>query len=128
MVNNFNITITVYRMFCIHLQNKIPTIVLIDVAISVGPTIAVGSTLPYWLLYAIIFMGISCRDEMFITKNVHISSLALRTYPCFTYAVFPRSASSCASASIAFSPAGVAAQPSPSIFAIIFVDMYSAAG
>ena len=44
------------------------------------------------------------------------------------YSGFPRSASSFASSSIAFSPAGVQAQPSPSTFAITLAAMYSSAG
>jgi hypothetical protein len=46
------------------------------VAIIAGPTIAAGLALPYWLRYAIILTGINCRDEIFTTKKVHISSVA----------------------------------------------------
>ena len=35
------------------------------VAIIAGAMMAVGSRLPYWLLYAIILTGINCREEIF---------------------------------------------------------------
>lgn len=96
------------------------------VATSPAPTITVGFTLPYWLRYAMMLIGISCREEMFMIKNVHISSLAIPfslATPLYLPHLLPSSSSS--RASIACSPAGVAAQPSPSIFAIMFVVMYS---
>ena len=64
-------------------------------------------------------------------KKSHISLLAVRS-PFFVFssenALFPRSFSNSASASIAFNPAGVAAHPSPNIFAIILVAIYLFAG
>ena len=112
-----------------NLQKIIAAAVLHIVAISPGPTTAAGLTLPYWLRYAMILTGISCRDEMLTIRNVHISSVAI-SGPRFREVPFcPQSSRlrSC-NASIAFNPAGVAAQPSPKTFAIIFVAMYSLAG
>ena len=75
------------------------------------------------------FTGISCREEMLMIRKVHISLLAMppgRTGP----ASRPRllSSSSCPSASMAFKPAGVAAQPRPRKLAMKLVVMYSSAG
>ena len=47
------------------------------VAMIAGNIIDEGLALPYAVLYAIIFTGISCRDEMLRTRNVHISLLAV---------------------------------------------------
>ena len=94
--------------------------VLTAVARIAGPTIAVGATLPYSVRKAIILTGISCREEIFRIRKSHISLLAtpIGTARCF----FLRGSSSrSASSSMAFSPAGVAAQPSPRIFASRFV-------
>lgn len=55
------------------LQKLTPARVLIVVAIIAGATIAPGLWELYWLLYAIILTGINCNDEIFNTKNVHIS-------------------------------------------------------
>ena len=62
---------------------------------------------------------------MLITKNVHISSEAIRYH--FAGAFCRRSFSLCKSANsfIAFSPIGVAAQPNPKILAIILAAIYS---
>ena len=63
---------------------------------------------------------------MLIMRKVHISLLAmprLRTGP--GRRAFLRSSSSFPSSSMAFSPAGVAAQPSPRKLAIKLVTMYS---
>ena len=85
---------------------------------------AVGFTLPYWLLYAIIDTGISCRDEIFRIRKEHISLLAV----CGDFPVFLHSSSfSFCSSSMAYSPAGVQAQPSPRILAIMLVEIYSLA-
>lgn len=103
--------------------------VLKEVAIIPAPTIEAGFTLPYWLRYAITFMGISWSEEIFRIKKEHISLLAnpfLRTGPGKRPIL--RSSSKCASSSIAFSPAGVAAHPSPRIFAIILVVIWSIEG
>ena len=85
-----------------------------EVAAMAGPTIAVGFTLPYWLRYAMILTGISCKDEIFRMRKSHISSLAQ------SLGSFSREAR----LFIAFSPAGVAAQPSPRKFAAIFSAIY----
>ena len=83
--------------------------------------ILAGSTLPYWARYAIIFTGIICREEIFRIRKVHISLLAMRTWSevagCCRYPSFPLSASSFASSSMAFRPAGVQAHPRPKILA-----------
>lgn len=107
----------------ITLQKTTPASVLTAVARIAGPTMAVGFTLPYWLLYATTFMGINCKDEIFRIKNTHISSLAT---PFGTAGSFPdmppaalRSSSRFLSSSMAFKPAGVAAQPRPRMFAYV---------
>ena len=98
-----------------------------------------GFTLPYCCRSAIILTGINCKEEIFKIKNVHISLLAiLSRFPFFPPAVsappfaafpaVPLSSSSFANSSIAFNPAGVHAQPSPSTLAIRFVAIYSLAG
>jgi len=95
---------------------------------------AVGFTLPYWLRYTIMFMGISCREDMLIMRNVHISLLAVpaclaaalcpavSSCPgvsfCLAAPPFLRSSSTFFSSSMALSLAGVAAHPSPSILAV----------
>lgn len=80
-----------------------------------------GFTLPYCCLYAIIFRGISCKEEILMIRKVHISSEAMS-------GGFPRFASSLESSSIAFRPAGVAPQLSPRKFAIKFREICSTAG
>ncbi len=84
-------------------------------------------------------MGMSWSEEIFTIRNVHISLLAVPD--CLARLLCPavffllsgafsarRSSSSFPNSSIAFNPAGVAAQPSPSMFAIIFVAIYLPAG
>ena len=111
------------------LQKITATIVLTAVAAIPAPTIPAGFTLPYWLLYAITFTGINCSDEIFSIKNVHISLLAIPFFlTCPGSRLFLRSSSSLESSSIARSPAGVAAHPSPRTLAMIFVVMCSSAG
>jgi len=46
------------------------------VAMMAGPTIAAGLTAPYWLRYAMIFTGISCREEILMIRKSHIASVA----------------------------------------------------
>ena len=98
------------RLLSFILQYTTAVNVLTNVATIAGAIIPAGFTLPYWLLYAIIFTGINCREEIFKIKNVHISLLAIRSrfptipLPSSKYAGFPRSASSFASSSIAFNP------------------------
>ena len=94
------------------------------VAISAGAIIPAGLTLPYWLRYAIIFTGISCSEEIFITRKVHISLLAVLLSGMFCmYPGLFRCDSRSARFSIARSPAGVAAHPRPRMFATKFVDI-----
>ncbi len=89
-----------------------------------------GLTLPYWLLYAIILTGISCNDEIFKTRNVHISREAQRACSSQFAGYFRLQFSICSSrsASIAFKPAGVQAHPSPNKLATILVEICSLAG
>lgn len=85
------------------------------VAARAGPVTAAGSLLPNWLRYATMVTGISWSDEIFIIRKVHISRLAVSS-PGFFNAFMARS------------PAGVAALPRPSIFAIIFTAICFLAG
>lgn len=74
-------------------------------------------------------IGISCREEILIIRNVHISLLATPAgLDGPGRCLFLRSSSRVDSSSIAFKPAGVAAQPRPRILAIILVVMDSSAG
>ena len=112
------------RFTSIILQYTTATIVLTAVATIPAPTIPAGFTLPYWLRYAITFTGINCSDEILIIKNVHISLLAI---PFFLTGPGIRpdrlSSSSLESCSIALSPAGVAAHPSPRMLACVKVGL-----
>jgi len=58
------------------LQNIIAVPVLIAVATIPAPTIAVGSTLPYWLRKAMTFTGINWREEIFKMRKLHMALLA----------------------------------------------------
>src|SRR5699024_2124565 len=100
--------------------------VLTAVARIPAPTTAAGFTLPYWLRYAITLTGISCREEILMIRKSHISLLATAFFLAGPE-IFPilLSSSSFPSSSIAFSPAGVAAHPSPRKFAIKFVEICS---
>ena len=109
------------------LQNRIAAPVLTAVAAIPGPRIAPGSTLPYCVRYAMMFTGISCREEMFRIRKVHISLLATPRGAAFFFFAL-RSSSSKARSSIARSPAGVAAQPSPRMFDTQFKVICSFAG
>ena len=84
---NYKKFFTIHQCFSINLQKKAAKMVLMTVATIAGPTISAGFTLPYWLRYAIILTGISCRDDMFKIRNVHISLFAT---PLGTAFVFPR--------------------------------------
>ena len=101
------------------LQNITATTVLIKVAARAGPTMAVGFTLPYWLRYAIMFMGISCSEDMLIMRNVHISLLAVPA--CLAAALCP-AVSSCPG--VSFRPAvsscpGVSFRPAAPPFLLL---------
>ena len=61
-------------------------------------------------------------------RNVHISLLAVPLPKAPGFFCLLRSSSKASSSSMAFSPAGVAAQPRPSILAIILVEIWAAAG
>ena len=94
---------------------------LAAVAASAGPTMAVGCTLPYWLRYAITLTGISCREEIFKIRKVHISRFAVPFGTAAGFLFFRRSSSSSSNCSMARSPGGVAAAPRPNTLQIIFV-------
>lgn len=81
-----------------------------------GATIAVGFTLPYWLRNTIILTGISCREDIFKIKNIHISLVAVPLWGLIRSKAF-----------IALMPEGVAAHPSPRRLATMFVLIYSLA-
>ena len=78
---------------------------LAAVAASAGPTMAVGCTLPYWLRYAITLTGISCREEIFKIRKVHISRFAVPFGTAAGFLFFRRSSSSSSNCSMARSPA-----------------------
>ena len=65
------------------LQKKMAARLLAAVAKIAGPKIIEGLTLPYWLLYAIRLTGISCKEEIFRTRKVHISLLAVPSETAF---------------------------------------------
>ena len=88
------------------------TKVLVKVAMIAGKTMDEGLALPYWVLYAIMFTGINWSEEIFMTRKVHMALLAVFEL-LFSFD----------SSSMALRPAGVAAQPRPNIFAMIFVVM-----
>ena len=104
------------------LQYTTATTVLKNVATIAGAITAAGLALPYWLRYAIIFTGMSCSDEIFITRKVHISLLAVRVPKSIKplevavavfvsiYSPFPRSRSN-SSKSLIARLATVASQP-----------------
>ena len=62
-----------FAFFSITLQKMTAATVLAMVATMPGPTTAAGFPLPYWLRYAIMFTGISCNEDIFKIKKVHIS-------------------------------------------------------
>ena len=72
--------------------------------------------------------GMSCRDEIFKIKNVHISRFAVPSGTAAGFFVFRRSSSSSSNRSIAASPGGVAAAPSPNTLQIIFIPAARIAG
>ena len=59
-------------------------------------------------------MVISCTDDIFITINIRMDADASVLFPLSSDRLF-----------MASTPYGVAAQPRPSILAVIFEDMYS---
>ncbi len=79
------------------------------VAINAVDIISLGFALPNILLRLIIPVGINVTPEVFNTKNVIIAGVAVSFL----------SFNSC-KLSIAFNPKGVAADPNPTIFTIIF--------
>ena len=58
------------------LQYRIETSSPAAVAIMAGAIMIAGFTLPYWVRYAIMLTGISCKEEILRIRNVHISLLA----------------------------------------------------
>ena len=96
------------------LQYTTATSVLTKVAAIAGAMIPAGFTLPYCCLYAIILTGINCKEEIFNTKNVHISLLATRSPVLSTNAGACVSFASChLSAHTPASPAPPPASPTP---------------
>ena len=81
------------------------------VAIKVVPTISVGDTESYWSRIAITVVGIIVNPDVFKAKNVIIDREAV--FDLFNFCI----------SSIAFSPIGVAALPSPNKFAVILDNM-----
>ena len=95
----------------------IPTGVLTVVARITGPMISVGLAEPEAARMAITAAGINWTLLVLITRKVHMASVAV---PFFSLRRF--------SSSMAFSPRGVAALPSPSILAEMFMIMAPMAG
>lgn len=92
--------------------------------LTLSKVYAAGLTLPYWLRYAITFTGINCREDILMIRNVHISLLAVPRFLTIP-GIIPilRSSSNLESSSIAFSPAGVAAHPTPIALACVKVGL-----
>ena len=94
-----------------------PISVDIDVAIMPGKTIDAGENEPNSARYAIMLTVISWTEDMLITRNIQIESDAVLECPFNKDRLF-----------IASSPDGVAAQPSPNMFAVTFVHICLIAG
>ncbi len=95
----------------------IPVIVAQSAPKKEVPIIIAGSLLPEAALIAIAVAGIKVNPAVLIVKKVHIALVAV---PLFSFSE--------SSSSIAFNPNGVAALPSPSIFADIFIIIEPTAG
>ena len=64
-------------------MNRVAAIVEMKVARIAAPVIPEGFGEPYWLRKAITVTGINCREEIFSTRNAHISVEA-------DFSLFPR--------------------------------------
>lgn len=93
--------------------NKAQNAVIIEVTITAGK-ISIGFSLPIFCLSTATVVGISCIEQVFKTTKVIILSVAVSLCK-----------EDFCSFSIAFSPNGVAAFPSPKKFADIFIVIAS---
>jgi hypothetical protein len=99
------------------LANDLGNLVSRTVAKSAVPTISVGLLEPAEALRPITVAGITCTEEVFKTRNVHMALVALEGLGL-----------SFCSSFIAFMPMGVAAFPRPSILAARFITTAPMAG
>ncbi len=81
------------------------------------PTITVGRADPAAARIAIAVAGINCTELVLIAKNVHIA-----------FEATPGRGFNDSKSRIARSPSGVAALPSPSMFAAMFISIEPIAG
>src|SRR5262249_44135444 len=88
-----------------------------NVAKNAVPTITVGRTHPAAARIAIAVAGINCTELVLIARNVHIALEAT-----------PGRGFNDSRSRIARRPSGVAALPSPSMFAAIFINIEPIAG
>src|SRR6266550_2298141 len=95
----------------------IATLAAQSVARSAVPTIAVGRVDPEAARIAIAVVGINCTELVLIARNVHIALVAI-----------PGCGLSVSKSRIARNPSGVAALPSPSILAAMFINIEPIAG
>ena len=95
----------------------IATVAAHRVASSAVPTIAVGRVEPADARSAIAVAGINCTDAVLIARKVHIALEAT-----------PGRGLSCSKSRIARKPSGVAALPSPSMLAAMFMSIEPIAG
>ena len=95
----------------------IATVAAQSVANNAVPTIAVGRLDPAAARIAIAVVGTSCTELVLIAKNVHIALVAT-----------PGRGLSVSKSRIARRPSGVAALPSPSMLAAMFISMDPIAG
>lgn len=89
-----------------------PQLRLIAEVIRAGSIISVGDLLAYSLRNIATVVDIKCNDAVFITTNLTILSSAVGEW---LFSLLRRL--------IAFSPKGVAALSSPSIFAVMFIEI-----
>src|SRR5204863_9688918 len=95
----------------------IATLAAQSVARSAVPTIAVGLVDPDAAKIAIAVAGISCTELVLIARKVHIA-----------FEATPGRGFSDSRSRIARNPSGVAALPSPSMFAAMFINIEPIAG
>ena len=95
----------------------IATVAAHNVASSAVPTIAVGRVDPAAARSAMAVAGINCTDAVLIARNVHIA-----------FDATPGRGLSVSRSRIARNPSGVAAFPSPSMFAAMFMSIEPIAG
>src|SRR3981081_2308827 len=100
-----------------NLAEMIATVAAQSVAINAVPTIAVGRLEPETARIAIAVVGINCTELVFMARNVHIALVAM-----------PGCGLSVSRSRIARNPSGVAALPSPSMLAAMFISIDPIAG